>query len=148
MAKTRKRSAGVSVVRAPAVQMVVAKPSRRRRAAAVVRRVAHVARRGAKAGLTAAKQRDLEVSATVGALALGLAEQVGDDGEQRVKLPTLGGVDPALLYGAAGVLLPSMAPRIFGSQAKRVAFAGLGIWCAGVARSVARKSVKVGEDDE
>lgn len=148
-AKSAKR-VGLSVVRAQSPMVVVQKsPVRRKRAAAVVRRVAGAARRGARAGVSAAKQRDLEIAATVGAAALGIAEQENDDGAKRLTLPTFGGIDPALLYGGGAVLLPSLAPKLFGGKlAKRVAFAGLGVWCAGVARSVARKSYKVaGEDD-
>lgn len=150
-AKARRRSGGFSIARRSSASVVVVqKPPRRRRAAAVVRRVAGAARRAGRAGLTAAKQRDLEIAATLGAVALGVAEQVNDDGEQRLKLPTFGGVDPALLYGGAAVLLPSLAPRMFGGKMmKRASFAGLGVWCAGVARSISRGSYKVsGEDDE
>lgn len=152
MAKTKKRSGGFGIVRAPSAPMVVVAKSapRRRRAAAVVRRVGRAARRGASAAVGAARQRDAEVSALVGALALGLAEGQNDAGQQRLTLPTFGGVDPALLYGAGAALLPHVLGSAGkGKMVRRLAAAGVGVLCVGVARSATRGGVKVaGEDDD
>lgn len=151
MAKTKKRSGGFGIVRAPSAPMVVVQKSapRRRRAAAVVRRVAGAARRGASAAAGAARQRDAEVSAVLGALALGIAEGTNDAGQQRLTLPTVGGIDPALLYGGAAALLPHALPRLGkGKMVRRLAAAGVGIFCVGVARSATRGGVKVSGDPD
>jgi hypothetical protein len=148
--KTRRRAATTIVRSAPTKAIVVQAAPRRRRAAAVVRRAAGAARRGASRAFGAAKQRDLEISAVAGAAALGFAEGSNDSGEQRWVPPTISGFDPALVWGGAAVLLPSVAPKMFGGKMmKRLSFAGLGILCVGVARSMKRGSAKVsGEDDD
>lgn len=150
MAKKKTASRGASIVtRSAAPMVVVANAPKRRRAAAVARRVAGVARRGARRVGAAAAQRDLEVSAALGALALGYAEKEGDDGAPNLKLPTIGGYDPALVWGGASVFLPHIIPGFGkGKMMRRVSAAGVGVLCVGIARSVARGSAKVsGEED-
>lgn len=131
---------------APASTAVVvrqAAPIRRRRAGAVVRRVAHGARRAASAvaGQAAIQRHDL--TAIGGAAALGFAEQ------KQMNIPTVGGFDPALVWGAGlGFLLP-MLMKGKGKGIVRTARAlGIGVGCVGVHRSIVRGSAKVSGDDD
>ena len=98
-------------------------------------RLANLSKRGMRAAA------DQELSAiTVGApVALGFAERQG------YALPTVFGLDPAVLYGGALALLGLKFVK--GKNGKRLLAAGVGLLGSGGRDSIKRGSVKVGEDE-
>lgn len=66
--------------------------------------------------------------------------------EKKTTMPTVMGLDPALLFGAALYL---GGPKVLkGSSGKKLEAAGEGLLALGAARSVARGGVRVAGDDE
>lgn len=81
-----------------------------------------------------------EAAIAIGApLVLGLLEARG------TRLPTVGGIDPAIVWGAALALLGPKALK--GKNGKRIAAAGVGLLSSAARDSGKRGSLKVGEDE-
>lgn len=97
-------------------------------------RLANLSKRGARVAA------DQELSAiTIGApVALGFAERQG------YALPTVMGLDPAVLYGGVLALLSF---KVAGKNGKRMLAAGCGLLASGGRDSIKRGSVRVGEDE-
>lgn len=107
--------------------------------AAKAKELAREAGRRARQSAVRAAQKGTVLSLG-GAAALAVAEQRG------VALPTLGGIDPAVLYGAALAFGAPMALK--GKSGAALASVGEGVLCVGLHRSIVRGSVKVEGDDD
>lgn len=148
---TKSKSRSTSIARVAPRAIVVSAPRRsgiarraRTAAAAVVRS------RRAKPGIGGAAMMG-QLATLAGAAALGFAEATPEGAaEPRFQLPTVAGVDPALVWGfGLGFLAPHL---VRGRAGKMLAQVGTGMATVGVFRSVQRGSVKVegivGDDED